>query len=989
MDNPFLEDDTTFFLNSDNQRIIKSFIAMRVLSFHSIFHYHFEDDDELSEKKDDFLKEYSLFLKSLEKIFNEKQVFLNYYISFSKISLLTICSMGDMQSRLTLLKKLSEFKNDKTSFIELHSSHADIIMHVFLSLIALIIAQRAPTLFSEDNTEEEEEEEEEAEKEDDPFTIKNPNNIDQQIKFIQEYINFFRKTLKGKLSFNKEDQELILIKAITDNGALEITENAKKILNELAFDINKYGVHVAKCEGLDNIENFDTLMKTVHETIDNINFLTNNYRNLTNPQFYISKNISRRLGTFIESKNCHRKENKHYEFIACNNRDLSFTFESSKSCPYCFIDEDTNQIYENRNYLESMYYDTDNFDPKVITYLNIYEIASQDKDLSPLEDHLLRILFFAFDENKNSLSNIKISLCAIAALLFPYTPFEMSSKITVDFVCKVFEGFKAYFKIIENEIRSSRFNTIYTYREMRKICSVILSHVMKKSLETAIKNAQKTFSRPKNSIKVVNLSLLGSKFFLKKFLIDPYFRKNCPVIYTYMRLNEKFDRVRFIKDVVQLITLIFNYVNTNIKDIKNAMKTKINDINGITVDLLESWRKAAQCVECDLMTKEARLCLNKTLKENPNVKSFLPRNHQNWPVMNVMLSLSDAHNQFVSELSQHTDILIYNVTDFDMMNILENDYKYRIRSTVLNIPFLNAIKGCIKKDGQVHINKKIEKKFCAELSNFSFCYIIHTSLSLKAKFMNCGESIISKFNHFVKPKKLSKSQINQIIELKQNGKGTGLLMLLQKLMYIIIRNNMENDFVEDQLLIDYIIQLIESSDKYFLMSINEKDSFEALVINRNRLRNQFTINQIGNIYDVLIRPIDETLHISDRFLGDNFADQIRVNIINNKKNFTSKIQIDDRKVKNLSKKIKGLNLKESDLMQLSQFLTEIMGDILVDPENYDLNGEQPLEAILQKYAETFSLSKHNQKILNLIYPHLNNIESNYLLHFYQICSQLI
>lgn len=1068
----FLKDETQYFCENEKKESQKrSFIAMKVISLHTYFHQYINGFAFCGEKSI-FFKSYQSFIQSMVPYFDSDQDLLDYYINFSKISLLSFCFMGKFQYRIFLLKKLISLKFGELSFLSIHPSHSEIIYHVFLILISSVISHRGPLHFfkneeiEEEDQEEEEDQDGEGETDDERaeandikksieevksfINIDDPSQNQKLINYIKSQLSFF----SSKISDFKKFEIEIIARSTTDNGLLSITNDETNILSSIFKDridfelINAESIKRPFSQNLLEIIKeshlFNQIIIQLNEIIErnNIIFQDENLLYVANPQFLIIDTLLLKLGRTEKSSNCKHKSGddnndletctKHHEFVAVDWNELIPKLTSSHRCPYCVLNDEPSKLSLTTSYNNTvrMTYDfnklNDDFksDFRSIMYLNIYNAIEED-DLHPIELHLLRMIMIIaerrliFKENADSINKeaqhqVLVCIASIASLLFPYTSFNISATSTMYFIQNVLDKIKllmsSHYSINKNSDQKP------TYREVRKLFASSISPFMKgifeslrktvlsfntknenssfkATIQTTLKQQEKSTpeessssskkkkkSSSKTEINDENYRLnsplkpMGSKFFLRQFLLDPNLRKKCPVIYSYLRLNDRFDRTRFISKLVPSLKLILNYAYH--PHAKKFIDKEISTISDIDEDFLKNWRDAAAEIEKDLLTKEARDCLNETLVENPKISAFLPRKHENWPVMTVLLSLSDAQNKFIKTLSKYTNVVIKDIDDLEITDKRDN---YRVKNTVLNIPLMNCIKGhfTIDETGfHCKFEEKHEKSFRNQLSEYTYYYIVHKSLSLRATFNYNGEGIVAQYKHIVKSRPMSHQQLIYMNKLKKNGKGTGLSLLLENLMFRLIGTSTGSSSAEGSKSIVEEIQEMMLNDKntsscYQLTSI-ENDAFFEFVNAKNYMTEKLTIDQIPSVYEYLNSLQDDAL-ILELSIGAQLSKSFKKSINSSESYISSKMD----KIDNMSK---------NEWMDVANVIVLIMANVNEkDPNHHQLSSL----IIKNEYAEikkVFQLSKNQNHTIKKVDAILK-LDATHLSLIYEYCIQ--
>lgn len=1067
----FLEDETQYFVENEKKESQKrSFVAMKIITLHSYFHFNMNGFKFKGNEKD-FFEPYQSFIDSMKPFFDSDQDLLDYYISFSKISLLSICFMGNFQYRIFLLKKLMSLKFNKLSFLKLHPSHPEIIYHVFLIMISSVISHRAPQhFFIEEDLQENEEEEEEANEEDNTndnkkFIEEVTNFIDANdssktpdlVKYIVSQISFFTSEIPNFDKFNAD----IIMRSITDNGILSVTNDVKDMLSKIlkkSIDFSTINANYIErpfsqnlLEIINEVKSFDQIVVKINKIIDNNEtlFKDKNLFYVANPQFAIVDTLMLKLGKLERSTKCKYKEkklddndygmcSKHQEFIGVDWNDLIPKLTPSNRCPYCVInDEPSNlQLTTSYNNTVRMTYDFDKLnddfksDFRSIMYLNIYNAIEED-DLHPIELHLLRMIMIVSEsrfksKNKDKDQEHKIDLktknqlaiciASIASLLFPYTSFNLSSTATVYFIQDVLDKI-SLLMLSHYNINKNNSGKKQTYREVRKIFASAISPFMRGIFERLRKtllsnseykdglfkekiqlafmtpednkaedtktesdsNKKKKKSKPKEELIIDEnyrlnspLKPMGSKFFLRQFLLEPNLRRKCPVIYSYLRLNDRFDRTRFIGKLVPSLKQILRYAYHPHPE--NVINNSIKTINEVEEDFLENWRLAASDIEKDLLTEEARKCLNETLVDEPTIASFLPRKHENWPVMMVMLSLSDAQNKFIKTLSKYVNIVIKDIDDFDITTSRDN---YRIRSSLLNVPLMNSIKGHFIVDElgfRCQFEEKQEKQFRNQLSESTYYYIIHKSLSMRATFTYNGEGIVAQYRHIFKSRPMSNQQLIYMNKLKKNGKGTGLSLLLENLMFRLIGTASAESSAGGSKSIDEEIQEMMRKDKndngYQLTSI-ENDAFYDFLNAKNYMSDKLTLDQIPSIYEYL-NSLQDDAAILELSIGAQLSDSF--------KNVTP-YQYESIICSKLDK-IAMSKIEYSDLSNVMVLMMASVNEKSTSQKNFQAMG---IYELFNEIKEAFQLTRTQNHTMSKVKSVLNDLNTNYLPIIYEYC----
>ena len=311
----FLEDETEYFCENEKKETRKlSFIGMKIILLHSYFHQSvqgFKFDGDAKE----FLESYHHFVKSLNDIFESNPNLLEYYISFSKISLLSICFMSNFQYRIFLLKKLISLKSNDLNFLNIHPSHPEIIYHVFLILISLFISKRGPQQFFQAEILDDEEEEEEINENNndikdikDYIDINDSSQISKLINYIKSQILYFSSRCKSELINLKDFEANIIFRSLTDNGLLSISKDTKKLLSSILSKSKDFSYINADfidrpfsssmSEIIQNTDLFNQIISQINEIIDCniILFQDKSLLYVANPQFFVVNAYLLKLG---------------------------------------------------------------------------------------------------------------------------------------------------------------------------------------------------------------------------------------------------------------------------------------------------------------------------------------------------------------------------------------------------------------------------------------------------------------------------------------------------------------------------------------------------------------------------------------------------------------------------------------------------------------------------------------------------------------------
>jgi hypothetical protein len=427
------------------------------------------------------------------------------------------------------------------------------------------------------------------------------------------------------------------------------------------------------------------------------------------------------------------------------------------------------------------------------TELRHHDLFAVTDGFGPLEIHLLRLLEFqktwkGRGDDEKRLQNV---IDSIAFMLFSFTPSQSAATAATKFVAEVFARFQTVFHPITGSPR-----VLTSHRELRVYFQSVVGPLLQGVCE---RQFPRKFLEP-----------IGSRYLLRQFLMDPALRDDCRVIFAYLRLVERFDRVRFVGRIAQTAREILSE----------------EDGPG---DFLADWKEACEDVYSDLLPDDVRTRLMNT---------FEGRGFDLDIIRDVLLSCTNAHNEFLTVLSDFVGIL--EVTDCEILD--RSGSPYRIRGT----EFSQLLLTIVRADVTAQISKSHERQFVAALGRSTFYYIVHTSINGDVAVNKLGDRLITRFGQ---GKQLSAEQRRLLREkVKAKAKGPALVLLVERLMLRILNAKVDRG----RQIVDYVV---ENPD--FVMSAIECDGYDAFLTTRSQSEELFTLDHLPAIYEMLVAAADD------------------------------------------------------------------------------------------------------------------------------------
>ena len=434
--------------------------------------------------------------------------------------------------------------------------------------------------------------------------------------------------------------------------------------------------------------------------------------------------------------------------------------------------------------------------------------------MHPIEFHILRLLHCGEEQQR------LVIVDSLANLLFPCTPVGASRRKAWEFASNVIRKL-ADNHLVEMALRNTRF---FRY--------VVRMFSMKDGMELVLSG---NVWEP-----------LSSKFLLRPFLFDPSLSERLPVIYAFLRLNERFDLVRILgsQDLVHGVHRLIE------SETPTATLNSLKDFEGFQ----KEWSKACSYCQKEFMTKQACDALQKTLT-NPQVQWFKwAPSKLTWedsPVVNVLISLSNAHNEFVTTLARYCSIRTVDVSD---ERIWEDVDSVCLDGYAFGSQLVKIVRDSVGNCGRPVFTEEHEEKFRWHLSHQAYHFIVHSSLLSQKIRLTTTENPLFELGKRYGCVALTHQQRKVLREEVSQNYHLGVALLMERIAYYILSRRMRVSKTESILNFITNHQLDSAGnpdDVLQKMLLTEREAYENGFLNANsKSPVAFTIAQMPEIYKI-------------------------------------------------------------------------------------------------------------------------------------------
>ena len=463
--------------------------------------------------------------------------------------------------------------------------------------------------------------------------------------------------------------------------------------------------------------------------------------------------------------------------------------------------------------------------------------------LSPIEFHLLRLLHCGEEQQR------LVVIDSLANLLFPCTPVGASRRRTWEFASKVIKQLVDN-HLIEVALRNARF---FRY--------VVRMFAMKDGMELVWSG---DVWEP-----------LSSKLLLRYFLFDPSLCERLPVIYAFLRLNERFDLVRILGSE--------DFINGVRRLIECETPTQVSSL-GDFEEFQKEWDNACSYCQKEFMTKQACDALQKTLT-NPQVQWFKWTSKMTWedsPLVNVLMSLSNAHNEFVATLARYCSIKTVDVSD---ERIWEDVSSVCLDGYTIGSQLVKIIRDSIGRNGRPVFKEEHEEKFRWSLSHQAYHFIVHSSLLSEKVRLKTTENPLFELGKRYGFVALTHQQRKILREEVSQNYHLGVALLMERIAYYILSRRMrvsKNESILNFITNHQLDSAGNPDDVLKKMLLTEREAYENGFLNANsKSPVAFTIAQMPEIYKIFTtssadKPKEPNESSVSQIVVDLFAKQHNV-----------------------------------------------------------------------------------------------------------------
>lgn len=407
--------------------------------------------------------------------------------------------------------------------------------------------------------------------------------------------------------------------------------------------------------------------------------------------------------------------------------------------------------------------------PRNLSLLPKTDLYCSLNGLPPIETHLFK-LFFSNKKNERAKA-----LDNLALILYPHTPLDISRRAAWDFAERISSTIPkcpAFFTNPDDMLYG------------------IGLFLMKASAD----------------LNLVRCEPFSWKLLLRQFLLNPRLRVELPVIYSFLRLNDRFNLVDHLAD----------------KDFMSGVRHLFQGRS--------------------LLPNEAqKFCpLFKEYQGDDMSRTDLTVTNQE--VLNLLLTLSSAHNEFLTTLSAHSHVKVVDVADYNLPVMLS---AVRLSAEDMGSELIRAIGDSIGDDGVPVLQRKHEERFISVLSSGNYYVIIHESV--RPKMYQTHESCIHQLREKFGSKKLTREQQQALYDEVMDVNRTGLVIFLERVVYHILSRSVSHD--------ESLKAFVEKTPEIGMktMSGMERKAYVDGFINANAKAGvDFTLRQIPEIHHALV-----------------------------------------------------------------------------------------------------------------------------------------
>ena len=407
--------------------------------------------------------------------------------------------------------------------------------------------------------------------------------------------------------------------------------------------------------------------------------------------------------------------------------------------------------------------------PRNLSLLPKTDLYCSLDGLPPIETHLFK-LFYCNKKNER----VK-ALDNLALILYPHTPLDISRRAAWDFAERI-------------------------------SCTIPKCPAIFTNPDDMIYGIGLFLMKASAGLNLARCEPFSWKLLLRQFLLNPRLRIELPVIYSFLRLNDRFDLVDHLAD----------------KDFVSGVRHLFQGRS--------------------LLPKEAqKFCpLFKEYLGGDISRTDLTVNNQE--VLNLLLSLSSAHNEFITTLSDHSHVKVVDVADYKLPTMLN---AVRLSAEDIGSELVRAIGDSVGDDGVPVLQRKHEERFISALSSGTYYVIIHESV--RPKMYQKHESCIHQFKEKFGSKKLTREQRQALYDEVMDVDRTGLVMFLERVVYHILSRSISHD--------ESLKAFVEKTPEIGMktMSGMESRAYVDGFVNANAKAGvDFTLRQIPEIHRALL-----------------------------------------------------------------------------------------------------------------------------------------
>lgn len=422
---------------------------------------------------------------------------------------------------------------------------------------------------------------------------------------------------------------------------------------------------------------------------------------------------------------------RHNMLFSADFKNYIITTADPMVCPYQHEEE---MPIEHSDYLRLKYGDhIDLSNGDGIDYLRSFD------NMGPIEIHILRLLTIVatISEHREQTNyfQMKIVINSISEMLFPYTSISASEKTSLFFASAILDHFRQILYALKDE---PEITSISQFRHA-------FSSIIEPYVSSVWENLPTLMGFPDSKPIIYPF---GLRYLLVPFLVDFNLRKTMPVIYSFLRLAQKFKRISLLPKIVPTLMKILNEMDDRYDD----------EIEDAYPGFVAEFAKASAFIQNDLIDEGTRTKLSAMTDQDTALFSdFAPSNHDSWAVLEVLTAISNGHNEFVNVLEENTNCQIDSIYDTELEAFYNS---VRINVGELSGLLLDICSGDLGSNGIVW-NQNHEREFIKRLSKMHFFKILHTPLNSGGKVIRKQKTLYSLTKHI--PMNLTNYQKNCII----------------------------------------------------------------------------------------------------------------------------------------------------------------------------------------------------------------------------------